>query len=177
MSRPTDSPSDRRVAPETSARPRAVLVAALSAAALAVANLLALVLSYDPQTPAKTAGSLAATALVATMAYGLWRARYWAVLGMETLLAITIVLSALALIRAEDWRGLLLLLSIIVASSALLWALARSLRQLELPQPPGSPERSGRADPGTAGSGRDRAERTDRPGSRRSGKRRKANKG
>lgn len=177
MSRPTDSPSDRPIASDAAQRPRAVLVAALFAAALAVANLVALILSYDPETPEKTAGSLAATALVATMAYGLWRARYWAVLGMETLLAITIVLAALALIRAEDWRGLLLLLSIIVASSALLWALARSLRQLDLPQPPGSRERPGRADPGTTSDSRQAGARTDQPRSRQSGKRNKANKG
>ena len=36
------------------------------------------------------------------MAWGMWHARYWAVLGMQALLGISVLLAALALITAVN---------------------------------------------------------------------------
>ena len=45
------------------------------------------------------------------VAYGMWKARYWAVLGMQTLLAITLVISSLALIQATSIFAALILVA------------------------------------------------------------------
>lgn len=162
----SSGPSERGAASRASARPRAVTVAAAVASLLAVANLVALVAAYDPDTPGKTAGSLAATALLAVTAVGLWRSRYWGVLGMETLLALTIVFAALALIRAADIHGVLLLVAIIAGAGTLLVALARSLRELDLPTPsaqrPGGSERKAQPASDSANEREAKRERSER---------------
>jgi hypothetical protein len=124
-------------------RPTAVTIGAIAAAALALANLVALVFGYnsgeDTLSPGSdVTGSMIATALLVVVAYGMWRARYWAVLGMQTLLALTIVVSALALIQAVNWWAFVLVTIILVASSALFWFLIKAMARIQMPQRPGS---------------------------------------
>ena len=57
-----------------------------------VANLVALVASYDPDEGGKTASTLLGVVILTLVGVGMWRVRYWAVLGMQALLAVTIVL-------------------------------------------------------------------------------------
>ena len=75
---------------------------AIAAAALAVANLVALIVGYDSGEGQKTASSLLGTAILLVVAVGMWNVRYWAVLGMQALLAVTILLVSLALIQAVN---------------------------------------------------------------------------
>src|SRR5580765_2508627 len=71
-------------------RPTAVTVAAVVAAALVVANLALAIGGYKIQGhKSSIPGTLVFTGLLGAMTWGLWRARYWAVLGMEALLGIT----------------------------------------------------------------------------------------
>jgi hypothetical protein len=124
-------------------RPTAVTVGAIAAAALALANLIALVFGYnsgeDTLSPGSdVTGSIIATGLLVVVAYGMWRARYWAVLGMQTLLALTIVVSALALIQAVNWWAFVLVTIILVASGALFWFLVKAMARIQMPQRPGS---------------------------------------
>ena len=44
---------------------------------------------------------IAAAGLMATMAYGLWRARYWAVLGFQALLVIVLIAASLGLAAGD----------------------------------------------------------------------------
>ena len=124
-------------------RPTAVTVGAIAAAVLALANLIALVLGYnsgeDTVTPGSdVTGSAIATGLLVVVAYGMWRARYWAVLGMQTLLALTIVVSALALIQAVNWWAFLLVTIILVSSGTLFWFLVKAMARIQMPERPGS---------------------------------------
>jgi hypothetical protein len=123
-------------------RPTAVTVGAIAAAALALANLIALAFGYnagdDTVSPGSdVTGSMIATLLLVVVAYGMWRARYWAVLGMQTLLALTIVVSALGLIQAVNWWAFLLVGIILVASGALFWFLVKAMARIQMPQRPG----------------------------------------
>ena len=45
---------------------------------------------------------LAVVVLMGTMAYGMWRARYWAVLGFQALLVIVLVAASLGLVQATE---------------------------------------------------------------------------
>jgi hypothetical protein len=124
-------------------RPVAVTVGAIAAAALAVANLLALVLGYnaaeDTLSPGSEAtGSIVATAILALVAWGMWRARYWAVLGMQTLLGLTIVVCSLALLTAVNLWALLLVLILLAASGTLFWFLVKAMARIQMPERPGS---------------------------------------
>jgi hypothetical protein len=124
-------------------RPRAVTVGAIAAALLALANLVALAFGYnageDTVSPGSDAtGSIIAAAVLALVAYGMWRARYWAVLGMQTLLALTIVVSALGLIQAVNWWAFVLVSLILVLSGTLFWFLVKAMARIQMPERPGS---------------------------------------
>nr|MBA3264606.1 hypothetical protein [Thermoleophilaceae bacterium] len=124
-------------------RPTAVTVGAIAAAALALANLIALVFGYNSGDDAVSPGSdltgtLIVTVLLMVVAYGMWRARYWAVLGMQTLLALTIVVCALALIQAVNAWAFVLVTIILLASGALFWFLIKAMARIQMPERPGS---------------------------------------
>jgi hypothetical protein len=124
-------------------RPTAVTVGAIAAAVLALANLIALAFGYnageDTVSPgSNVTGSIIAAAVLALVAYGMWRARYWAVLGMQTLLALTIVVSALGLIQAVNWWAFVLVSLILVLSATLFWFLVKAMARIQMPERPGS---------------------------------------
>jgi hypothetical protein len=126
---------------EPGERPTAVTVGAIAAALLALSNLLALVFGYnaaeDTLSPgSELTGSIIATGLLALVAYGMWRARYWAVLGMQTLLALTIVVCALALLTAINLWALLLVLILLVGSGTLFWFLVKAMARIQMPERP-----------------------------------------
>ena len=57
---------------------------------------------------------------------------------MQTLLALTIIFAALALIRAVDLWAAALVLIILVASSTLFWFLVKAMARIQMPERPGS---------------------------------------
>jgi cation transport ATPase len=124
-------------------RPIAVTVGAIAATALAVANLVALAFGYnageDTLSPGSEAtGTILTTLVLALVAYGMWRARYWGVLGMQTLLALTLVISSLALLFANSVWAALLLVIIIGAAGTLFWFLIKAMARIQMPERPGS---------------------------------------
>ena len=60
--------------------------------------MIALAVNFDADKGPQTTFTILACVLLAAMAYGMWSARYWAVLGMQTLLGISVLLASLALI-------------------------------------------------------------------------------
>ncbi len=126
-------------------RPTAVTVGAIAAGLLALANLVAVILGWDGGTDADAgqalAGSLLVTAVVCVVAVGMWRARYWAVLGMQTLLAITIVICSLALISATSIVAALILFVILAGAGTLFWFLVKAMARIQMPERPGASRR------------------------------------
>jgi hypothetical protein len=116
-------------------RPRAVTVAAVVAALIAVANLAFLVAGYEVrgQDPQPT-GVLVFSALMLGAAVGMWQGRYWAVLGFEALLGISIAVAALSLLVASNVQGALLATTIMLLSGTLFWFLVRALARLQMPE-------------------------------------------
>jgi hypothetical protein len=68
------------------------------------------------------------------MAIGMWRARYWAVLGFQTLLAFAIVIWSLLLIQAENVWGALLAIAIIAAAGTMFWFLVKAMARIQMPE-------------------------------------------
>jgi hypothetical protein len=119
-------------------RPVAVTVAAVAAAVLSVANLVALAVGLDPDEPNKTIGAAFGAAVLGVVAVGMWRVRYWAVLGMQTILLIAIVFAAVALVTASNLAAVLLVLAIVVPCGVLFWFLVKAMARIQMPERPGA---------------------------------------
>ena len=114
-------------------RPTAVTVGALVAVALATANVVAMIARYDPDEARKTAGTLLVTAGLVVIAVGMWRAKYWAVLGMQSLLALTIVAAAVGSLTALNANAVILVVAILVPSCTLFWFLVKAMARIQMP--------------------------------------------
>jgi hypothetical protein len=115
-------------------RPRAVTVAAIVAAVLGIANLASLAAGWEVRGGKQSVtGVLIFAALMAGAAIGMWRVRYWAVLGFQALLGISIVFAALSLMVASNVTAVLLCLAIIGLAAPLFWFLIRAMARIQLP--------------------------------------------
>jgi hypothetical protein len=115
-------------------RPRAVTVAAVVAALLGLVNLVLYVAGFevDGERP-QFIGVAAFSGLMLAAAWGMWRVRYWAVLGMQALLGLLIVILSLVLFTARDIWGVLLLLAIVLPAGALFWSLVKAMARIQMP--------------------------------------------
>ena len=120
-------------------RPTAVTVGAIAAALLAAANLIAVIAGWDGAAGSDDraraiAGSLLVTGLLCVVAWGMWQAKYWAVLGMQTLLALTVIAAALGLVTAENAAAMLVLVAIIAAAGTLFSFMVKAMERIVMPQ-------------------------------------------
>jgi len=131
-----DAQARARLAPLAEGeRPAAVTVAAVTAAVLAVANLVAYLagLKVNGERPALT-GMVVYEALLVTAAVGMWRVRYWAVLGFEFMLGFLVVFLALFLVQATTVLRAALVLAIGIPAAALFWFLVRAMARIQMPE-------------------------------------------
>jgi hypothetical protein len=116
-------------------RPTALVVASALAAALAVGNLGAYAAGVEVQgRKPGPAGVILFAALMAGAAWGMWHHRYWAVLGFEALLGITLAIAALSLLVASNLAAVALCLVIIGLGGWLFWKLVRVMARLQAPE-------------------------------------------
>ena len=76
--------------------------------------------------------------LMLICAVGMWRMRYWAVLGFMALLAILLVFALGALIKASSVLGVALALVIVGGAGYLFFKLIRVLSRIQMPKYPGN---------------------------------------
>jgi hypothetical protein len=131
------------LAPEE--RPTVVTVAAVISAALALGTTLAYALGvevgefddFGNQTrEARPAvfPTVVSTLILSAMAYGLWRARYWAVLGFQTLLVLVLVVAALGLAQVtEIWRALVFA-AILGLAGFLFYKMVKAMARIQMPE-------------------------------------------
>src|SRR5581483_10967318 len=88
---------------EQGERPGAVTVGAVVATVLAIGNIVLFIAEVKVSGQKPTVQGIAGpTLIMAVCGYGMWRAKYWAVLGMEALLGLVIIIFALLLATAEN---------------------------------------------------------------------------
>jgi hypothetical protein len=115
-------------------RPRAVTIAAVLAATVAVLNVALLLAGWEVRgEDPSTAGVLIFAGIMLAAAVGMWQCRYWAVLGFEALLGIAVVFAALSLMVASNLRAVLLCVVILAISGPLFWFLIRAMARIQLP--------------------------------------------
>jgi hypothetical protein len=122
-------------------RPTAVTVGAIVAVLLAVANVVAVVLGWDQgvdedDRARALAYTILATGVLLVVAWGMWRAKYWAVLGMQTLLALTLIGSSLALVTVSSAGGAIVLVAILAAAGTLFWFMVKAMARIQMPERP-----------------------------------------
>jgi hypothetical protein len=75
--------------------------------------------------------------LMFVCAAGMWRLRYWAVLGFQALLGIVILTFALLLIRASSIAGAVISVVVVLAGGFLFFKMVRVLSRIQMPKYPG----------------------------------------
>jgi hypothetical protein len=115
---------------EEGERPLAVTIAAIVAGVLVVAYVVAFAFG---------GGNIAAGApfvvVLAVAAVGMWRSRYWAVLGFQVLLALTLINGMLfLLVRASSPLEIGGGLIVTAGAGTLFWFLVRALARLQMPE-------------------------------------------
>jgi hypothetical protein len=116
-------------------RPPALVVAVIVAAGLGIANVALYAAGADVRGKAPSAGgAISFAALMLVAAWGMWNLRYWAVLGFQALLAVTVVIAALSLAVASNLTAVALCVAIIGPGGWLFWKLVRVLARLQMPQ-------------------------------------------
>jgi hypothetical protein len=117
-------------------RPTAVTVGAIVALLAALGNAVAVIVNIGGGDTRKLEGTALPVILLLVVAWGMWRAKYWAVLGMQTLLALTMVGAALAGIQAQNLRAGLVVLGIFAICGPLFWFLVKAMARIQMPTPP-----------------------------------------
>lgn len=120
---------------EEGERPRAVTVAAVIAALFSIGNLIAYLagLEINGDRPQAT-GVISYSLLMAVAAWGMWKSKYWAVLGMQAILGILIVLFSLFLFEASDIPSALICLAIILPAGTLFFFLIKAMARIQMPE-------------------------------------------
>ena len=128
--------SDRtRPAPQPLApgeRPRALWVSIAVCVALAVAILVgALTINDLSRHGGSLPGAIFLAGVFAVLAQGMFRVRYWAVLGFEALLAFQIVVTSLALVVASTLAAALGCVAAIALAGTLFWKLVSVMARIQ----------------------------------------------
>lgn len=72
--------------------------------------------------------------LMGVMAWGMWKARYWAVLGFQALLVLVLVAASLGLVQATEWVQALATTLLIVAAGAMFFFMIKAMARIQMPE-------------------------------------------
>jgi hypothetical protein len=117
--------------------PRAVQVAAVVAALIALANPVLFAIGYEIRgEEPKLGGVVVLSVLMAIAAAFMWRAQYWAVLGFQALLALTCITAFLSLMVASNVEAGVRSTIVLLAAGTLFWFLVRAMARIQMPERP-----------------------------------------
>jgi hypothetical protein len=115
-------------------RPWPIVVSAVLAGAFAIANLGFILAGWEVDGERPIAGGLVFVAVMAAAAIGMWRLKYWAVLGFEVLLGVTFIGALLSLLRASDAWAVVLAVVVMATTGPLFYLLIRQMARIQLPK-------------------------------------------
>jgi hypothetical protein len=127
---------------EPGERPTAVTVGAVVAAVLAVIFTVSAVLAIAGVDAGgrdiKPSPVIAFAIVFWAMSVGMWRARYWAVLGFQTLLLLMMLASAFGLVVVTSVLQAVGTTLLLLGSGALFYFMIRAMARIQMPSPPGA---------------------------------------
>ena len=115
-------------------RPQVVTVAAVVAALLGLANAVPFFFGIEVRGDDPQPGVLVFSFVLLVAAWGMWKAKYWAVLGMQALLALIILVFSLLVTTAENWHSALIAVAVVGAAGLLFWKLVKALARIQMPE-------------------------------------------
>lgn len=121
-----------------SERPRVVTVGAIIATLIALSSTVSAVLAIagteiDGSQPRALPLAMFAAGLIA-MAWGMWRARYWAVLGFQALLVLLMLSAAAGLLLADSAPELVATGVLLIGAAVLFYFMVKALARIQMPQ-------------------------------------------
>jgi hypothetical protein len=117
-------------------RPWPIVVSAILAAAFAVANVALILAGWQVDGKRPIVSGLVFAGIMLAAAIGMWRLRYWAVVGWEVLLGVTFIGGLLSLLRAENLQGVALSLVVMAVTGPLFYLLIRQMARIQMPKRP-----------------------------------------
>jgi uncharacterized membrane protein YdbT with pleckstrin-like domain len=125
-------------------RPTVVTIGAVISAVIAVSAVIGYIAEVEVtrfgsdgieqgQDQAPLLSIVAVVALMGTMAWGMWKARYWAVLGFQALLVLVLVSASIGLVSATDWVPALATTLLIAGAGALFYFMIKALARIQMP--------------------------------------------
>jgi hypothetical protein len=114
-------------------RPLPVTIGAIVALILGLVEI-PLYFAWDGGERPAIGGFVFFVALMLLMAWGMWRVKYWAVLGFQALLAICVLIFSLLALRFQDVLDLVIALAVIIPSGTLFWFMVKALARIQMPE-------------------------------------------
>jgi hypothetical protein len=125
---------------EENERPTVVTVCAVIAALLAVGSPIAYLAGAEIRGERPPVIDVIWPMLLMGMAaYGMWRSRYWAVLGFDVILALFILIGALGLIGANSIGAALIYTGLLAGAGTLFFFMVKAMARIQLPERPTGP--------------------------------------
>ena len=127
---------------ESGERPRAVTVGAIVSGILALIISVSAVLAIAGVDAGgrdiKPLPLIVFSAVLWAMAIGMWRARYWAVLGFQTLLLLVLLASAFGLVVVNSVLQAVGTTLLLAGSGVLFYFMIRAMARIQMPKAPGA---------------------------------------
>ncbi len=117
-------------------RPVWVTYAALLATVLAVLNIVLFAAGVKAK-GATFSSTVILGVVLLVAAGGMWRSRYWAVLGFEVLLGVTAAYAAISLLVVTSFSGAVRALLALGIAGTFFWKLIRAMARIQMPLRPG----------------------------------------
>lgn len=115
-------------------RPLVVTIGAVISALIALITLGAWIAGAEVDGERPNAFQVFAPAILfGVMGWGMWRARYWAVLGFQAVMAILMVGAFLTLIAATSLLGALTPILVLIGAGTLFWFTVKALARIQMP--------------------------------------------
>jgi len=114
-------------------RPWPIALSAFLAAAFAIANVVLVLSGWEVDGGRPVASGLVFAAVMVAAAIGMWRLKYWAVLGWEVLLGVTFIGAMLSLLRASNLAGAFIAVVVMLLTGPLFWLLIRQMARIQMP--------------------------------------------
>lgn len=75
--------------------------------------------------------------VITAMAWGMWRAKYWAVMGFQMLLVLLILAGILGMVVAPTLLQIVGTLILVVGLSVMFWFMVKAMARIQMPERPG----------------------------------------
>lgn len=119
---------------EEGERPRAVTAGAIASAAIALVTVGAWAVGAEVDGERPNGFQVFAPAILfGVMAAGMWRTRYWAVLGFQAVMAILMVGAFLTLIAATSLIQALTPIVVLIVAGTFFWFMVKAMARIQMP--------------------------------------------